>query len=57
MQGSSFDSSISIDLLIQLESQDAQNHSDGNWDNIEINISETLQNKGNLSAEQKKALS
>ena len=34
-----------------------QNHSDRNQDNAENDISEILQNEGNLSAEQKKTLS
>ena len=56
MQRSSSDSSVFIDFLIQFENQDAQDCLNRNWDNAENDISETLQNKGNLSAEQKKTL-
>ena len=57
MQRSSSDSLTPIDLLIQLKGQDAQNHSDENQNNVKTDISEIFQNKGNLSAEQKDALS
>ena len=56
MQGSSSDSPAFIDSLTQLEGQNAQNHSDRNQNNVKNNISETLQNEGNFSVEQKKAL-
>ena len=57
MQGSSSGSPAPINPLTQFGGQNAQDHLDGNWDNTETDTSEILQNKGNLSAEQKKALS
>ena len=57
MQGSSSDSSTFIDLLTQFGGQNVQDHPDRNQNNAKNDISETLQNKSNLSAEQKEALS
>ena len=57
MQKSSSDSSTSIDPLIYFGGQNVQDCLNRNWDNAKINTSETLQNKSNLSAEQKDALS
>ena len=56
MQKSSSGSSAFINLLIQFKSQDAQDCLNRNWNNVEINIFETLQNEGNLSAKQKNTL-
>ena len=57
MQGSSSGSPAPINFLTQLEGQNVQNHPNRNQGNIKTDISEILQNKGNLSAEQKNILS
>ena len=56
MQRSFSDNSASINLLTQLENQDAQDCPNRNQNNVKNDIFEILQNKNNLSAEQKKTL-
>ena len=56
MQGNSSGSPTLIDPLTQLGGQNAQDHSDRNWDNVKTDTFETLQNKDNLSAGQKNTL-
>ena len=57
IQRSSSGSSALINPLTQLGGQNAQDHLNRNQNNAETDTSETLQNEGNLSAEQKNALS
>ena len=56
MQGSFSSSLTLIDLLIQFQGQDAQDHLNRNQNNVKTDISETFQNKSNLSVEQKNIL-
>ena len=57
MQRSSSGSSTPIDSLTQFEGQNVQDCLNGNWNNAETDTPEIFQNKGNLSAGQKNALS
>ena len=57
MQGNSSGSPAPIDPLIHLGSQDAQDCPNKNQNNAETDTPEIFQNKDNLSAGQKNALS